>query len=80
MDHQSSSRHENFQETTLFFLWLLRDFFTLLIMSSDAFYIKMQAISMPYSGLTSSKLTSKSDNSFAKSASKLGDNAPVSAI
>jgi hypothetical protein len=45
---------------------LLRDFSTFLIMSSDAFPAKTQAISMPYPGLTASRLTSKSDNSFKK--------------
>jgi hypothetical protein len=78
-EHQSSSRG-NFQEMTLFFLLLLRDFSTFLIMSSDAFPAKTQAISMPYPGLTASKLMSKSDNSFAKRASELGANTPISAI
>jgi hypothetical protein len=47
--HQSIGRG-SFYETTLFFLLLLRDFSTFLIISSEAFPAKTQAISMPYPG------------------------------
>jgi hypothetical protein len=65
---------------TLFFFFLMRDFSTFLIMSSEAFPTKTEAISIPYPGLEASKLTSKSDNSFAKRASELGANTPASTI
>jgi hypothetical protein len=49
----------------------LRDFFTILIMSSEAFPAKTQAMSLPYSELAASKLASKPQSSLPKRALEL---------
>jgi hypothetical protein len=49
------------------FLWDFSSF----LMSSEAFSAKMRAMSLPYPGLTTSKLASKTQSSAAKRASAL---------
>jgi hypothetical protein len=57
---------------------LLKDFSTFLIMSSEAFPAKTDAISLPYPGLAAYKLASKPGSSLAKRASALCTNTPMS--
>jgi hypothetical protein len=64
----------------LFLHFLLRDFFTFLIMSLESFAVKMSTISLPPPGQADSKLMSKSESYFAKRVSESGANAPTSPI
>jgi hypothetical protein len=67
---------ENFLATRFFLLLpqietFLRDFSTILIMSSEAFPAKTQAMSLPHTGLAASKLASKPQSSVPKRALEL---------
>jgi hypothetical protein len=69
--HQTSSCCETFQVKTIFFLLVLRNFSTFLIISLEAFPAKTHAMFLPYPGLAASKLASNPQSSLAKRASDL---------
>jgi hypothetical protein len=73
---------DNSKRVHLLFLLLpqidtfLKDFSTFVIMSSKAFPAKTQAMSLPYPGLTASKLASNPQSSLPKRASELYASTP----